>query len=172
MGSDEWQFQPISSTDAKAFTLGTPSFTSEADTDLDGLNNWRKFLSGTFATVADSDLDGINDSTEFSNVLNGLDPRAPNNLNTVFGQIEQRGKDAVVANPSMFSLYNATTIQDLRGTGNLLIQAANNKVTLRLPVEKSTNLNDWSGGGELLLELDQCTFPSKQFFRFDSVLGD
>lgn len=171
-GSSEWKTQLITSTDAKNLSIGTLSDTTELDTDLDGLNNWREFLSGTSTTVADTDSDGINDSNEFANVLFGLDPRTPNNLQTVLGQIEQRGKDAVVANPSLFNLFNVTTIQDLRGTGNLLVQAANNKVTLRLPVEKSTNLNEWSGAGDLLLELDQSAFPGKQFFRFDSVLGE
>ena len=171
-GSSEWKTQPITSTDAKNLSIGTLSDTTELDTDLDGLNNWREFLSGTSTTVADTDSDGINDSNEFANVLFGLDPRTPNNLQTVLGQIEQLGKDAVVANPSLFNLFNATTIQDLRGTGNLLVQAANNKVTLRLPVEKSGDLGGWTPAGELFLELDQSEFPGKQFFRFDSVLGE
>lgn len=171
-GSSEWQIQPITSTDAKALTIGTSSFTIEADTDLDGLNDWRELLAGTSATAADSDGDGINDSIEFSNVLFGLNPRTPNNLQTVLGQIEQRGKDAVVADPSSFSLYNAASIQDLRGNGNLLIQAVNDKVSLKLPVQKSTDLENWTPSGELSLELDQSAFPGKQFFRFDSMLGE
>ncbi len=171
-GDNEWQIQPISSADAKALTIGAPSFTSETDADLDGLNNWRELLSGTNSTIADTDGDGINDSNEFANVLFGLDPRTPNNLQAVFGQIEQRGKDAVVANPSLFSLYNATSIQDLRGKGNLLIQAINNKVTLRLPVQKSTDLHGWTPSGELFLEMDQSTFPGKQFFRLDPIIAE
>ncbi len=169
---NEWKIQPISSTDAKAVTVGTPSNTSESDADADGLNDWREFVSGTSATIADSDADGVNDSSEFANVLFGLDPRTPNNLQTVFTAMEQRGKDAVVADPTRFNLYDATSIQDLRGNGNLLVRAANNKVTLRLPVEKSSGLGNWDSAGELSLELDQSQFPGKQFFRFDSVLGE
>lgn len=78
----------------------------------------------------------------------------------------------MVANPSLFKLYNAATIQDLRGSGNLLIEAADSKVTLRLPVEKSTTLGVWTPSGELLLELDQNAFPGKQFFRFDAAPGE
>jgi hypothetical protein len=39
-------------------------------------------------------------------------------------------------------------------------------------VEKSGDLNEWNPAGELFLELDQSDFPGKQFFRFDSVLGE
>ena len=168
----EWQIQPISSTDAKNFTMGAPSTSTELDTDLDGLNDWREFVSGTSTTMGDTDADGINDSSEFDNILYGLDPRTPNSLGVTLAHIEQRGKDAVVANPSLFNLYNAATIQDLRGSGNLLIEAADSKVTLRLPVEKSTTLGVWTPSGELLLELDQNAFPGKQFFRFDAVPGE
>lgn len=167
----EWQIQPISSTDAKNFTMGAPSTSTELDTDLDGLSNWREFVAGTSATMGDTDADGINDSSEFDNILYGLDPRTPNSLGVTLAHIEQRGKDAVVANPSLFNLYNAATIQDLRGSGNLLIEAADSKVTLRLPVEKSTTLGVWTPSGELLLELDQNAFSGKQFFRFDAVPG-
>jgi phosphodiesterase/alkaline phosphatase D-like protein len=168
----EWQIQPISSTDAKNFTMGAPSTSTELDTDLDGLNDWREFVSGTSTTMGDTDADGINDSSEFDNILYGLDPRTPNSLGVTLAHIEQRGKDAVVANPSLFNLYNAATIQDLRGSGNLLIEAVDSKVTLRLPVEKSTTLGVWTPSGELLLELDQNAFPGKQFFRFDAVPGE
>lgn len=167
----EWQIQPVSSTDAKALAIGTPVNTTESDLDSDGLNDWRELVSGTSAGLSDSDGDGLNDGSEFASVLFGLDPRLPNDLQAVLTATEQRGKDAVVANPSEFNLYDATSIQDLRGTGNLLIQAANNKVTLRIPVEKSGDLGGWTPAGDLLLELDQGQFPSKQFFRFDSDLG-
>jgi hypothetical protein len=168
----EWQIQPISSTDAKNLTMGAPSTSTELDTDLDGLNDWREFVAGTSVTMGDTDADGINDSSEFDNVLYGLDPRTPNSLGVTLAHIEQRGKDAVVANPSLFNLYNTATIQDLRGSGNLLIEAADSKVTLRLPVEKSTTLGVWTPSGELLLELDQNAFPGKQFFRFDTAPGE
>jgi phosphodiesterase/alkaline phosphatase D-like protein len=168
----EWQEQPISSSDAKALTVGTHTLITEPDTDTDGLSDWREGVSGTSATIADTDGDGINDKNEFFNVLFGLNPLTANDLEDAFEAVELRGKDAVVAEPSRYNLYNATSIQDLRGTGNLLIQAANGKVTLTLPVEKSGDLNEWNPAGELFLELDQSDFPGKQFFRFDSVLGE
>ncbi len=169
---NEWQIQPVYSSDAKALNVGTPRITVERDKDSDGLNDWREFVSGTSAIIADSDSDGVNDSVEFANVLSGLDPRTPNDLQSVLTAMEQRGKDAVLTNPSTFNLYTASSIQDLRGTGNLLIQAANNKVTLTLPVEKSGDLGGWTPAGQMFLELDQSQFPGKQFFRFDSVLGE
>ena len=169
---NEWKIQPITSTDAKALTIGTPSNTTEPDADLDGLNDWREFVSGTSATIADSDADGVNDTNEFANVLFGLNPTIPNDLQAVLTATEQRGKDTVVADPSSFNLYTATSIQDLRGTGNLLVQAVNDKIILTLPVDKSDNLGGWNSAGELFLELNQSDFPGKQFFRFDSVLGE
>ena len=40
-------------------------------------------------------------------------------------------------------VYTAGSIQDLRGTGNLLIQADGANVTLTLPLQKSTTLGGW-----------------------------
>lgn len=169
----EWQIQPISSADAKSLIVGAPTGTTEPDADLDGLNDWREFVSGTSAILPDTDGDGVNDSIEFANVLFGLDPRVANDLQAVFGQVESRGQQAVVADPAAFDLYTSSSIQDLRGTGNLLVEAVDGQVILRLPVEKSTELGGgWSSAGDLLLEFEQSQFPGKQFFRFDSILGE
>lgn len=169
----EWRTQPISSTDAKSLNLGTPLDTIELDTDGDDLNDWRELVAGTSFDEPDTDGDGISDSVEFANVLFGLSPVAANDMRTAFEAVEQRGEDAVLADPAAFSLYTPDSIQDLRGTGNLLVEAADGKVLLKLPVMKSTGLDgDWGSAGELMLELDQGDFPGKQFFRFDSVLGE
>jgi hypothetical protein len=69
----------------------------------------------------------------------------------------------VTSNPSGFSLYTASSIQDLRGVGNLLVQAAGANVTLSLPIQKSTTLNNWEPAGNL-----DITFPKtedKEFYR-------
>lgn len=168
----EWQIQPVSSSDARSLTIGSPTNSNEVDTDLDGLKDWRELLAGTSTANSDTDGDGIEDAPEFENVLFGLDPRTTNDLQSVLQSVEQRGRNAVVADPGSFDLYTSSSIQDLRGTGNLLVEAANNKVILKLPVEKSGTLGTWTSAGELSLELDQSQFPGKQFFRFDSVLGE
>ncbi len=144
--------------------------TTEADGDADGLNDWRELVAGTLATSADTDADGVNDSNEFANVLFGLDPKVANNLQAILQSVEQRGKDAVVANPGAFSLYTSSSIQDLRGAGNLMFgPATNNKVMVRLPLEKSSNLGTWSPAGDLMLEMDTTPSPSRQFFRLAPV---
>ena len=73
------------------------------------------------------------------------------------------GQTDVTANPSAYNLYTATSIQDLRGTGNLLVQASGANVSLTLPVEKSTSLDQWAPAGSLLLEFPK--IESKEFYR-------
>jgi 2',3'-cyclic-nucleotide 2'-phosphodiesterase (5'-nucleotidase family) len=80
------------------------------------------------------------------------------------GTTRTAGQVDVTSNPSAFSLYTASSIQDLRGTGNLLIQASGANVTLTLPLEKSIGLNTWGPADEDL----EATFPKiqgKEFYR-------
>ena len=84
-------------------------------------------------------------------------------LSSAVSETRTAGQTDVTANPSAYNLYTATSIQDLRGSGNLLVQASGANVSLTLPVEKSTNLNQWAPAGTL-----QLTFPkteSKEFYR-------
>ena len=74
------------------------------------------------------------------------------------------GQTEVTSNPSAFSLYTANSIQDLRGTGTMLIQANGANVTLTLPLQKSTTLDTWEPAAANL----EATFPkieNKEFYR-------
>lgn len=75
----------------------------------------------------------------------------------------QTGRTQVTGNPGAFGLYTPTSIQDLRGTGNLLVRAQQGDVTLSLPLEKSTTLGAWEPAGEI-----KTSFPiteDKEFYR-------
>lgn len=74
------------------------------------------------------------------------------------------GQADVTSNPSAFSLYTASSIQDLRGTGNLLIQASGASVTLTLPLQKSTTLGDWEPA-DADLEVSFPKIENKEFYR-------
>jgi hypothetical protein len=85
-------------------------------------------------------------------------------LASAVGATRTAGQTDVTSNPSAFSLYTASSIQDLRGTGNLLIQAQGPTVTLTLPLEKSTTLDGWQPADADL----EASFPKiegKEFYR-------
>lgn len=130
---------------------------NKADTVV-GLD--RRIIQGT----TDSDADGYSNAIEVASL--GLNPDVANTssqINAALAGIRTAGRTDVTANPSAFSLYTASSIQDLRGTGNLLIQAGGANVTLTLPLQKSTGLNTWENFDELEL-----TFPkieNKEFYR-------
>jgi hypothetical protein len=85
-------------------------------------------------------------------------------LVSAVGATRTAGQSDVTTNPGAFSLYTASSIQDLRGTGNLLIQAQGANVTLTLPVQKSTTLGVWEPAGELDLTIPK--IENKEFYRF------
>lgn len=138
-----------------AFHASTPFAKADTLADLD-----RRILQGT----ADSDGDGFANGIEVAAL--GLDPDVANTstqVNAALAGIRTAGRTDVTSNPSAFSLYTASSIQDLRGTGNLLIQASGANVTLSLPLEKSDDLGDWDAFEDLEL-----TFPkiaNKEFYR-------
>jgi 2',3'-cyclic-nucleotide 2'-phosphodiesterase (5'-nucleotidase family) len=138
-----------------AFHGSTPFAKADTVADLD-----RRILQGT----ADSDGDGFANGIEVAAL--GLDPdvaNTPTQVNAALAGIRTAGRTDVTSNPSAFSLYTASSIQDLRGTGNLLIQASGANVTLSLPLEKSDDLGDWDAFDDLEL-----TFPkiaNKEFYR-------
>ena len=139
-----------------AFHATTPFAKAETPVDLD-----RRIIQGT----ADSDGDGVSNAIEVAAL--GLDPDVANTsseVGTVLAGIRTAGQADVTSNPSAFSLYTADSIQDLRGTGNLLIQAQGPTVTLTLPLQKSTTLGGWVAADEDL----EASFPKtqgKEFYR-------
>lgn len=85
-------------------------------------------------------------------------------LASALGATRTAGQTDVTSNPTAFSLYTASSIQDLRGTGNLLIQANGANVTLTLPLQKSTTLGGWEPADADL----EASFPkveNKEFYR-------
>lgn len=118
------------------------------DSDGDGLSNLFEVAS------LNLDPDSANTSTQVNAAMTSL-------LNTT----RSAGQSDVTGNPSSFSLYTAQSIQDLRGSGNLMVQVQNGNVTLSLPIEKSNTLQagDWQNAGAL-----DITFPKiadKEFYR-------
>jgi 2',3'-cyclic-nucleotide 2'-phosphodiesterase (5'-nucleotidase family) len=120
----------------------------------------RRIIQGT----TDSDGDGFSNAIEVAAL--GLDPDNANTtheINAALAGIRTAGRADVISNPGPYSLYTSDSIQDLRGKGNLLVQAAGPDVTLSLPLEKSTGLDSWEPAGEL-----DITFPKtadKEFYR-------
>lgn len=124
----------------------------------------RRILQGT----TDSDGDGYSNAFEVAAL--GLDPDAANTsaqvnsaLTALLQSTRSAGQTDVTANPGAYSLYTPASIQDLRGTGNLLIQQSGGNVSLNLPVQKSGDLNGWENFGNL-----QLSFPKvadKEFYR-------
>jgi 2',3'-cyclic-nucleotide 2'-phosphodiesterase (5'-nucleotidase family) len=144
-----------------AFHASTPF--NKADTAV-GLD--RRIIQGT----TDSDADGFSNAIEVASL--GLNPDVANTssqINAALAGIRNAGRSDVTTNPSLYSLYTASSIQDLRGSGNMLVQASGANVSLTLPLEKSTNLGTWEPNSVNL----QATFPkveNKEFYRI--VLPD
>ncbi len=138
-----------------AFHASTPFAKAETLADLD-----RRILQGT----ADSDGDGFSNGIEVAAL--GLDPDIANTstqINAALAGIRSAGRADVTSHPSAFSLYTASSIQDLRGAGNLLVQASGANVTLTLPLEKSDDLGDWDAFDDL--ELSFPKIANKEFYR-------
>jgi 2',3'-cyclic-nucleotide 2'-phosphodiesterase (5'-nucleotidase family) len=143
-----------------AFHAVTPFAQADTAADLD-----RRILQG----VADSDGDGFSNGIEVAAL--GLDPDAansPTEINAALAGIRSAGREDVTSAPGDFGLFTASSIQNLRGTGNLLVRADGGQVKLSLPVEKSTDLGDWDDLGEIELTVPQ--IEGKEFYRL--VLPD
>ncbi len=144
-----------------AFHASTPF--NKADTVV-GLD--RRIIQGT----TDSDADGFSNAIEVASL--GLNPDVANTstqVNAALAGIRTAGRTDVTTSPGLYSLYTASSIQDLRGAGNMLVQASGANVSLILPLEKSTNLGTWEPNSVNL----QATFPkieNKEFYRI--VLPD
>ncbi len=111
-------------------------------------------------SFADADGDGISDDVEIANASLGFNP-AVNDASTVLAGVYTAAQ--VSADPSAFGLYDETSILDLRTVGQAMVQAGANNVTLTLPVQKSTGLNNWQSAGALELTIPK--EGDKQFYR-------
>lgn len=144
----------------RAFHGSTPYAEADKPVELD-----RRLIQGSF----DSDSDGISNGIEVA-VL-GLNPDAANSssqINEALTNIRLSGRTDVTQQPASYGLYTASSIQELRGVGNVLVQQVGGQVQLSLPLQKSDNLRDWQSFGEM-----QVSFPKqadKEFYRL--VLPD
>jgi len=127
-----------------------------------GTSNWAAgwtklsasgILSGAAPTpaVVDADGDGISDTLEATSALTSLGFSA--------------GVNNVTPTNLFSSLYTASTIQDLRGTGMMIGPVTGDSATVTLPLFKSTGLNTWTAAGNVTGTVN--TTPGKQFFRVD-----
>jgi hypothetical protein len=126
---------------------------------------WTKFwetgvLTGTAPApaIVDADGDGISDTLEATPALTALGFSVGVNNVTNHGGVPGANRFS--------SLYTATTIQDLRGTGMMIgpVTPGGNAV-LTLPLFKSDNLVDWTPSGNATATVP--TPAGKQFFRVD-----
>ena len=128
------------------------------------------------SSMADADGDGISDAVEAANSALGFDAAA-DDATSVLGSLKTTaqynanytaGQTSVTSNPSAFSLYDETSILDLRTIGQTTVQAGAANVTLTVPVQKSTGLNTWESAGNLELVIPITS--GKEFYRL-SVEG-
>ena len=114
---------------------------------IDALNGYYGFLVGT----------GLAPSSAHTNPA----------LAAAIGGTRTNGQADVTTNPGAYSLYTVDSIQDLRGVGNLLVQASGGNVTLQLPVQKSTTLlpGGWEPAGDLMLSFPKT--EGKEFYRVE-----
>ena len=124
----------------------------------------------TSSAIADADGDGISDDVESTYASLGFNPAVSDatvlqTLKTTaqFDANRTAGQNDVTSNPSAYSLYTPSSIQDLRTVGQAIVQAGASKVNLSLPVQKSTGLNTWEAAGSLSLEIDKVS--NKEFYR-------
>lgn len=121
---------------------------------------------------ADADSDGISDALETANNALGLNP-AVSDAGTVLPTLKTTaqfdanftaGQTSVTSNPSAFSLYTASSIQDLRGTGMMIGPfTPGGPATLSLPLFSSTDLITWTPEGNATRTLT--TPVGKNFYR-------
>ncbi len=169
--SVQYPFTTLGQTDQQALADyiisldGTANGTGPA---IDGDSRYDATPEGRILAISDRDSDGLLDQVEESL---GTNPDVSElNPTTQLAAIAakqatdiQLGQTNVTGDPAAFDLYTEDSIQDLRGSGNLLVQASGGNVTLTMPVQKSDDL----GGFETFDDLE-LTFPKieeKEFYR-------
>ena len=142
---------------------------NDTDDDNDGLSDAKELAAGTNPLVADpaalvaqlnasggitdTDGDGLSDALEGNPALQALGFSA--------------GTNNVSPNNLFSELFTQASIQDL-SADDIIVQrnAANNSVTLTIPVEKSNDLvPPFTPVGEATLQLNGVT-ADKEFYRF------
>jgi len=137
--------------------------TTDEDQDGDGLSQSDEIAAGTTDDNPDFDGDGFYDGPE---VDNGLDPTSaePNAtalLNAAIETIQLDGETRAQAN-----LFREQDVLDLR-FGSVLISADEpGTVTIRMQMQRSTDLIDWSSDSQDIIETTMQIPEGAGFVRF------
>jgi len=124
---------------------------TDMDSDSDGLSDADELLWGTDPFVADSSGDGITDGDALGL---GLDPAV--------NQIELKSFFST-RSQLLDGVFTREQFNDLR-PGSTMLEVADGKATLRMRLQQSENLSDWTDAVEASVEV-----PAEgpvQFFRF------
>lgn len=121
----------------------TANFTPDlADPDADGLTNYQEIvIYGTNPDLSDSNDDGLSD-----------------------GDVVSAGFDPTVDFGSLISLMGSK-MEDAR-TGSTLLDVNASNALLRLQIERSTDLSNWSEDPEDIIEVEIPMSGGNSFFRF------
>ena len=91
---------------------------------------------------------------------------SPSFVTGLLDSSREAGRSDVTADPSSYGLYSSQGIVDLR-PGSILLQAgANNTAALRLQIQRSTDLSNWTSHTDDLIEVEMPMSGDSQFYRF------
>jgi hypothetical protein len=76
------------------------------------------------------------------------------------------GRNDVTADPTAYDLYSSQGMVDLRPGSILLQPGANNTAALRLQIQRSVDLSNWSSHADDLIEVEMPMSGDSQFYRF------
>lgn len=91
---------------------------------------------------------------------------SPSFVTALLDSSREAGRSDVTADPSSYGLYSSQGMVDLR-PGSILLQAgANNTAALRLQIQRSTDLSNWTSHTDDLIEVEMPMSDASQFYRF------
>ena len=91
---------------------------------------------------------------------------SPSFVTGLLDSSREAGRSDVTADPSSYGLYSSQGMVDLR-PGSILLQAGeNNTAALRLQIQRSTDLSNWTSHTDDLIEVEMPMSGDTQFYRF------
>jgi hypothetical protein len=76
------------------------------------------------------------------------------------------GRNDVTADPTAYDLYSSQGMVDLRPGSILLQPGVNNTAALRLQIQRSVDLSNWSSHADDMIEVEMPLSGDSQFYRF------